>query len=256
MEIFSEAFTLIEPPLPGPSVPLLMAAPSLKLSEPVVMKMLPPGPESGRVPMVRLCIPAGEPSLNIPEIEIVFPALIVMPPPAPVLLVPLLIWAPSPMIKDPVMTFTFPASPQDPEQESPIVCVKIPLGVITPRENNGSGEKLPVSPDIAIISVELIVTFPLLPLLRVTELIRAPPVISRVGVVIRMFPEFPNVPRFPNELLKIPLGLSPKLDPNNPKRSVAAIEIEPAWPSPPVDETTVLPEVSSITLPEILMSPP
>jgi hypothetical protein len=65
--------------------------------------MFPPDPASGVVPIVRLKIPAGVPSIIVPEIEMGPAALIIIFPPSPVLVVPLLIWAPSAKFNDPVV---------------------------------------------------------------------------------------------------------------------------------------------------------
>ena len=146
---------------PGPVLLAETDAPSEIVTDcPAVREMLPPAPESGAVPIVRLKMPTGVPSLRVPESEIVSVAWIVISPPCPEVLVPLLICPPVLSVSDPVVMEMFPASPHGPEHFPPIVRVKIPLGWIPPSENNGSGAKEPVSPDIEIKSVALIVTLP------------------------------------------------------------------------------------------------
>src|SRR5687768_16309894 len=91
------------PALAGPVLLAEIEAPLLRETDrPAVRVTLPPVPESRSVPIVRLSIPAGWPLLNVPLTAMVSRALTLMFPPCPVLLVPLLIWAPLPMVSDPV----------------------------------------------------------------------------------------------------------------------------------------------------------
>jgi hypothetical protein len=135
----------------GPALLAEMLEPLVSVTDcPAVRAMLPPEPASGEVPIDLLNMPPGEPSLNVPDIEMLFIAWIEMSPPGWVPLVPVSIWAPLPMANDPVVIETRPASPQGPAQRSlPRVCVKIPPGWMVPIPKIGSGAE-EISPDIEI----------------------------------------------------------------------------------------------------------
>ncbi len=134
----------------------------------------------------------------------VFAAFIVMFPPRPLLLVPLSIWEPVPIVSEFAVIEIFPASPHCPAHLLLTDNVKMPLGCVTPRAKRGTGRTLPASPDMLIVSA-LIVTFPPCPLVAVLVLIRAPPVMSSLGVVIVMSPALPRPETLPNELLNMPV---------------------------------------------------
>ena len=135
--VFTELFVAVKlwpasiKMLPALAGPVLLAAidePPVKETDcAAVSEIVPPGPESVSIPTVRLKMPAGLPSVNVPEMEAV-PVLIEILPPVPLLLVPLSIRAPLPMVNNPVEIEMLPALPHRPEQWPPIVFVKMPLG--------------------------------------------------------------------------------------------------------------------------------
>ena len=113
------ALIVIFPALAGLVLLAATLAPSLNVNDwPAVRTISPPAPELGAAPTVRLKMPAGEPSLKVPDSVITFDALIATSPPRPVLVLPLLIWAPLPSVNVPVLMNTRPALPQTPEHKS------------------------------------------------------------------------------------------------------------------------------------------
>src|SRR6185436_10173368 len=107
------------PALPGPVLLAEIVAPSEIVTEfPAVSVIVPPAPESGDVPVVRLKMPEGVPPDIVADILIVFVALIVMSPPAPLLVVPLLMVPPLSRFNESVMMVILPAVPQVPTHKS------------------------------------------------------------------------------------------------------------------------------------------
>src|SRR6478609_1028333 len=140
-----------------------------------------------------------------------------MSPLRPVLVVPLSIWDPLLIVREPVVIEMLPPGPHGPEQDAalPIVEVKIPLASGCPSPKIGS-PRARSSPEIETLSA-LIVTLPPRPLVLVTVLIRAPSVSSSLGVVMKIVPAFPNGPLAPKELLNMPVGLELPRFPNRPR---------------------------------------
>src|SRR5215831_14699666 len=170
--------------------------------------MLPPAPEPGVVPVVRLKRPLGVPSLKVPEIEIGPVAWIAISPPWPVLVVPLSICAPPPRDSEPVVMEIFPALPQGPEQLPPIVRVKIPLDSLDPRSkrlvSTGGVFRCPVMDMLFAVMV----TSPPRPLVSEVVSTRAPPVMTNCGVLMIIAPELPRFPSPPREFVNNPDGLN------------------------------------------------